>query len=61
MSPKQSVLSILVRFSYAMQLAITHCNTIETRSRAARGAVTLDLTKQKLLRQLIGRHPQHMT
>ena len=45
--PMQSVLSILVRFSYAMQLAITPCNIIETRPRAAWGAGTLDLTKHK--------------
>ena len=51
--PQQSVLSILVSFCYATQLTITHCNIIETRPRPARGAATLDLTKQKLLRQPI--------
>ena len=46
--PKQSVLSILVRCSHA---TITHGNIIETRPKAAWGAATLDLTKQKLLWQ----------
>ena len=47
--PKQSVLSILVRFSNVMQSMITHCNIIEPRPPAAWGAATLDLTKHKLL------------
>lgn len=46
---KQSYFSILVMFNYAMQLPITQCNIIETGPKAAWGAGTLDLTKQKLL------------
>ena len=59
--PKQSVLSILVRSSYAKQLTITYCNIMEIRPRAALGTASLDLTKQKLLRQSITRHPESMT
>ena len=38
-----------------------YCIIIGTRPRAASGAETLDLTKQKLLRQSVIRHPESMT
>ena len=71
--PKQSVLSIFVGFCYATQLTITHCNFIETRPRAAKGAAALDLTKQmpqmlpyierlqRILTAVSGQHPLDYT
>ena len=43
-----SVLSILLWSINAMQLTVTRYNITECRLKAAWGAATLDLTKQKL-------------
>ena len=60
--PSKAICSERPWFCYATQLTIMHCNIIETRPRAARGGgATLDLTKQKLLRQPVMRHDEHMT
>ena len=59
--PKQAVLSILVWSVNASKLTITHCNITETWPRAAWGVATLDLTKSKLPRQSIIRHPESTT
>ena len=60
-TPKQPLASIPERFDSTAELTIMHCNIIENRPTAAWRVLTLDLTKQKLLRQCIVRHPESMT
>ena len=60
-SPEQSVLSIPTGSIDVTVLTVTQRNIIETGPRATWWAATLDLTKQKLLRQSIIRHPENMT